>query len=164
MSDGLSVQITGLEELRKTLNSVSEDTQRRGGRFALRKAAQVIQAKAKQNAERFDDPETGRKISDNIAIRWSGKHFRQTGDLMFRIGVLQGGIKSAAKGNPDTGAGGATPHWALVELGAEHMAAQPYLRPAAENSVGEVTDEFIKQYNAAIERAIKRAAKKGTTA
>lgn len=95
---------------------MSYDTQRKGGRYALRKAAQVIVAKAKQNVSAIDDPDTGRKIAENINLRWDGKRFKRTGDLGFRIGVLGGGIKTSAKGNPDTGAGGATPHWALVML------------------------------------------------
>lgn len=165
VADGVEVQITGLDELKATLEGVSYDTQRKGGRFALRKAAQVIREKAKANAMRLDDPETGRTIAANIAERWDGKFFRRTGgDMKSRIGVLGGSIRRATKGNPDTGAGGATPHAMLVELGTEHSRAQPYLRPAAEESVNQVVNTFVTEFDRHVERAIKRHAKKGTQA
>lgn len=164
MADGVEFSIIGMGELIGKLESVKEDTRRRGGRFALRKAAQVIVEESKQNAERIDDPETGRKISENIKERWSNRRFRQTGDLMFRIGVLGGGNFSASRGNPDTGAGGPTPHWHLIELGTKHARAQPFLRPAASDNINQVIDVFSREYIKAIDRAIKRAQKKGETA
>ena len=165
MSDGIAYKINGLDELQAKLKSVSEDTQKKGGRFALRKAAQVIQAKAKQNAGRVNDPATPEEIAKNIAIRWSGKHFKSTGDLMFRVGVLGGAKGFAAasgegkgrgKGNP----GGDTYYWRFLEFGTSKMAAQPFLRDAMESN-SEAISEFVNQYNIAIDRAIKRAAKNG---
>ena len=166
MSDGISYKINGLDELQAKLKSVSEDTQNKGGRFALRKAAQVIQAKAKQNAGRVTDPATPEEIAKNIAIRWSGKHFKSTGDLMFRVGVLGGAkgfaaasgeVKGRGKGNP----GGDTYYWRFLEFGTSKMAAQPFLRDAIESKQSEAISEFVDQYNIAIDRAIKRAAKNG---
>lgn len=165
MSDGIAYKINGLDELQAKLKSVSEDTQKKGGRFALRKAAQVIQAKAKQNAGRVNDPATPEEIAKNIAIRWSGKHFKSTGDLMFRVGVLGGAkgfaaasgeVKGRGKGNP----GGDTYYWRFLEFGTSKMAAQPFLRDAMESN-SEAISEFVNQYNIAIDRAIKRAAKNG---
>lgn len=85
MADGVEFSITGLESLLGKLDSVSYDVRRKGGRAALRKAAQVVVQKAKEGAERIDDKATGRSISDNIALRWNGRLFKQTGDLGFRI-------------------------------------------------------------------------------
>ena len=166
MSDGISYKINGLDELQAKLKSVSEDTQKKGGRFALRKAAQVIQAKAKQNAERVNDPATPEEIAKNIAIRWSGKHFKSTGDLMFRVGVLGGAkgfaaasgeVKGRGKGNP----GGDTYYWRFLEFGTSKIAAQPFLRDAIASKQSEAISEFVNQYNIAIDRAIARAAKNG---
>ena len=164
MADGVSFSLTGVDELIKTLNGVTYDTKRKGGRFALRKAAQVIRDKAKQNADRIDEEATGRKISDNIAERWDGKRFKRTGDPAFRVGVLGGNIKQADKGNPDTGAGGATPHAMLAELGTEHSAPQSFLRAAATSEMGKVVDTFALQYSKSLDRAIKLHKKKGTVA
>ena len=86
---------------------------------------------------RLDDPDTGRRIADNVGQRFRSKYFRQTGDSMVSIGVLtkKGRIP---RGNPDEGRKGNTPHWHLIELGREGAAAQPFLRPAASSSVSEV--------------------------
>jgi HK97 gp10 family phage protein len=160
MADNIEFSLTGLESLLGKLDSVSYDVKRKGGRSALRKAAMVVVNKAKQNALRIDDAETGRSIASNIALRWNGRLFKRTGDLGFRIGVLTGSIRNMQPGNPDTGPGGATPHAMLVELGSEKARAQPYLRPALENQIGEVTNVFVKSYELAIDRALKRARKK----
>ena len=159
MADGVEFSLVGIEELIGKLESVTYDVKRKGGRFALRKAAMIVVNKAKANAQRIDDADTGRSIADNIALRWNGKLFKRTGDLGFRIGVLTGSTRNLQPGNPDTGAGGATPHALLVELGTSKARAQPYLRPAMENSINEITNEFLSQYDKALTRAIKKANK-----
>lgn len=160
MADGVQFSIIGLDSLLGKLGEVSHDVKRRGGRAALRKAAQLIRDAAKQNAERVDDAETGRKISTNIAERWNGRLFKRTGNLGFRVGVLTGSIRHMKKGNPDEGAGGPTPHAMLVELGTEKARAQPYLRPAMENNINAATDAFVREYEKALDRALARAKKK----
>jgi HK97 gp10 family phage protein len=160
MSDTAEFSILGLEPLLAKLETVGYDIKKKGGRAALRKAAQFVVSKAKEGAARFDDPETGRQIAANIALRWNGKLFKQTGDLGFRIGVLHG-AKIKQTGNPDTGMNGPTPHYRLLEFGTENMPAQPFLRPALAENIQAATDVFIAEYNKAIDRAIKRAAKQG---
>ena len=116
--------------------------------------------KAKDGAERIDDKQTGRSISDNIALRWNGRLFKQTGDLGFRIGVLHGAVLAAGG---DLGQNAPTPHWRLIEFGTEKMAAAPFMRPALANSISEVTSTFVTEYEKAIDRAIRRAAKKAAS-
>lgn len=163
MVDGVEFSITGLESLLGKLDSVSYDVRRKGGRAALRKAAQVVAQKAKEGAERIDDKETGRSISDNIALRWNGKLFKQTGDLGFRIGVLHGAVLAKKGEEVDTSTNAPTPHWRLIEFGTERMAAAPFMRPALANSIAEVTSTFVTEYEKAIDRAIRRAAKKAAS-
>lgn len=160
MADGVQFSLAGVDELVGKLEGVTQDVKYKGGRFALRKAAQVIRDAAKANAERVDDAETGRKISANIAERWNGRLFKRTGNLGFRVGVLTGSIRHMKKGNPDEGAGGPTPHAMLVELGTEKARAQPYLRPAMENNINAATDAFVREYEKALDRALARAKKK----
>lgn len=157
MADGVDFSITGLDSLLGKLDSLSYDVRRKGGRAALRKAAQVVVQKAKEGAERIDDKETGRSIADNIALRWNGKLFKQTGDLGFRIGVLHGAV---LKNGGDLSPNSPTPHWRLIEFGTEKMAAVPFMRPALANSISEATNTFVSEYEKAIGRAIRRAAKK----
>lgn len=159
MADAVEFSITGLEELLGKLDEVSFDMKRKGGRFALRKAAQVIRDAAKQNAKRLDDPETGRQIAANVVERWNGRLFKSTGNLGFRVGVQHGAVMPEGS-NPDTGPNGPTPHWRLLELGTEKMAARPFMRPALEQNINAATDTFIREYEKALDRAIKRARKK----
>ncbi len=160
MADSVEFSITGLDSLLGKLESVSYDVRRKGGRAALRKAAQVVMQKAKDGAERIDDKETGRSIADNIALRWNGKLFKQTGNLGFRIGVLHGAV---LKDGGDLSPNSPTPHWRLIEFGTENMAAVPFMRPALANSISEVTNTFVTEYEKAIDRAIRRASKKAAS-
>lgn len=160
MADGVEFSITGLDSLLGKLEAVTYDVKRKGGRAALRKAAQVVVAKAKEGAERLDDRETGRSIADNIALRWNGKLFKQTGDLGFRIGVLHGAV---LKDGGDLSPNSPTPHWRLLEFGTEKMPAAPFMRPALANNISEVTATFVTEYEKSIDRAIRRIAKKAAS-
>ncbi|MDR0259617.1 MAG: HK97 gp10 family phage protein, partial [Comamonas sp.] len=128
-------------------------------RSALGKAATLVRKQAQANALRFDDPDTGRRIADNIIQRFRGRHFKRTGDLMVSVGVgtEKGRIP---KGNPDTGPKGNTPHWHLLELGAEKIRAQPFLRPAAEEVAPQVMDAFALNMNKAVDQIVRKLAKK----
>lgn len=158
MADGVEYKLTGVDELLGKLESITDDMKRKGGRAALRKAANVIANRAKANARRLDDPETGRSIADNIAVRWNGREFKRNGNLGFRIGVLHGAV---LKRHPDKAKNAPTPHWRLLEFGTENMRAQPIMRPAAENGAEEAMNTFVEEYGKSIDRAIARAAKKG---
>lgn len=129
--------VHGLDEVLRNLKELPVRVRRSAVRKATGKGAAIIRKKAKENALRVDDHETGRRIADNIGQRFRGRYFRQTGDSMVSVGVLtnRGRIP---RGNPDEGRRGNTPHWHLVELGTERAKAQPFLRPAAESSVSEV--------------------------
>lgn len=160
MADGVQFSLIGLDDLQSRLRAVTDDMKYKGGRFALRKAAQVVRDDAKRRAELIDDPETPENIAANIVERWSTRRFRRTGDLMFRVGVMggAGGNKpsSAFSGLP----GGDTRHWRFKEFGTEKMAAQPFMRPALENNINAVANTFITEYHKALGRAIRREWKK----
>ena len=156
MADSIGFALEGIDSLVGKLEAISYDMKRKGGRSALRKAAQVVANKAKEGAERLDDPETGRSIAANIALRWNGRLFKLSGDLGFRVGVLHGAV---LKSGGDLSANSPTPHWRLLEFGTAKMAAQPFMRKALADSISEVTSTFITEYEKAIDRAIKRAAK-----
>ena len=159
MADGVEFSLIGVEELIGKLDAVTVDVKRKGGRFALRKAAQIVVAKAKQNADRINDPKTAREISKNITLRWNGRLYKRTGDIGFRIGVMGG-----SGGNKPTESFSGLPgldtrHWRFVELGTSKARAQPFMRPAMENNISEITNEFMTQYSKALDRAIKKANK-----
>ncbi len=158
MTESVDFNLIGLDELMGKLDSVTEDVRYRGGRSALRKAANLVANKAREKAQSFDDPETGRSIAKNIAVRWNGRMFRDTGNIAFRVGVMHG-AKIRTPGNPDSGINGPTPHWRLIEFGTAKMAANPFMRTALSDNVAAATAEFITEYDKAIDRAIKRARK-----
>lgn len=162
MADAIESKITGLEDVLSKLQSVSVDMQKKGGRAALRAAARVVRDKAIAGAQAIDDPESREEISKNIVERWNGRINKQSGgdDLGFRVGVMGGATAfkkgSKAASNP----GGDTRHWRHVEFGTEDTPARPFMRPALEQSQGEVVSTFVREYDKYLDRAIKRAAKK----
>lgn len=168
MADGISFEAKEFGALKIKLRGLSFDMQRKGGRFALRKAAQLIARKAAQNAKKLDDPETGNQIAKNIVngnkypgVRWDGNYHNETGDLAFRIGV-QGGARAPAiasgelpgegKDNP----GGDTFYWRFLEFGTESIGATEFMRPALRNNTAAATAEFVKQYDKALDRALRK--------
>lgn len=153
MADGIDFTLVGFEEVRRKLAITPIKLRTKGARKALSAAANIVTKAARQNAERVDDPETGRRIRDNIGKRSRSAYSRRTGDAMVSVGVLteKGRIP---KGNPDTGRKGNTPHWHLIELGTEKARAQPFLRPALADNIGPVTDKFAAELDKELEKAL----------
>lgn len=167
MADGIDFKLEGMDEVLGRLDSLSHDIRYKGGRFALRKAAQLVARAAASNARRLDDAGTGRSIADNIAngnkypgLRFSNRTFKTSGDIKFRVGVQQGAVLPKPEQMVDKSAGGPTPHWRLLEFGTEHSAARPFMRRALSENVQAATAEFAKNLGPAIDRALKRAQKK----
>lgn len=152
MAGSFEIDVQGLDALNAKLKSVTEDLRKKGGRTALRKAAQLIRDDARKSARLFDDPATPSSIPENIIERWNGRLYKKRKDLGFRIGV-KGGARP--NNDPDN-----TAHWRYIEFGTSKVTARPFMRPALADNIGNATTVFIKEYNKAIDRAIKRAAKK----
>lgn len=156
MTDPITANVEGLEPLLARMENLSFDLRKKGGRFAMRKAANLIRDKARENAKQLDDPKSAADISANVAVRFSPKDFKRNGNLVFRVGVLggAGGRKSAEQlsGLP----GQDTRHWRQQEFGNSRHPAQPFMRRALSENIQAATDEFINQYNKALDRAIKR--------
>lgn len=150
--------IQGLDQVLRNLKGLPLKVRRSAARKATGKGAAVIRKKAKENALRVDDPETGRRIADNIGQRVRGRYFRRTGDTMISVGVLslRGRIP---KGNPDAGKKGNTPHWHLQELGTERHKAQPFLRPAAASSASEVFNAIATALPKEIDKEVEKLRK-----
>jgi HK97 gp10 family phage protein len=155
-------KIEGLEPLLKKFESIDYDIKRKGGRAALRKAANVIVKAAQSNAMKIDDPATASAIYRNITMRWNGRLFKKSGSLGFRVGVL-GGAKAPDiasgefKGKGKAKPGGVTFHWRFIEFGTQNIAARPFMRPALADNTLKAEQVFIAEYSKAIDRAIKRA-------
>lgn len=164
--------IHGMDKLHDKLNALSVDIKYKGGRFALRKAANIVRDAAVKNALSVNDPKTPTEIAKNMAVRWSGRAFKSTGNLHFRVGILGGAKKYAntkenvrkrrsgtlyKTGGDKTNPGGDTWYWRMLEFGTEKMSAQPFLRKSLEQSTDPAINEFITQYNKSIDRVLKKA-------
>lgn len=151
----------GLTAVLAKFAAIGDDVKRKGGRFALRKAAQLVRDAAVSNAARIDDPATAADISKNIAERWNGKLYKASqGQLLgFRIGVLGGAGGNKPASSFDALPGKDTRHWRHLEFGTEDTAAQPFLRRALADNTGLAIQAFAREYEKALARAVKRAAK-----
>lgn len=163
--------MTGFDNLFKVLAEVKDDVRFKGGRSALRKTASVLADRVKERAAKINDPTTSEEIAKNVAIRWSSRRFKATGDLSFRVGI-QGGAKQYSNsranqrrgragkeyetGGDKSNPGGDTWYWRLVEFGTEHSAARPFMRPAIEASQQVLPTIFATEYERALERVIAR--------
>jgi len=139
-----SFSILGLKEIKTKLQTLPDEVSKKAVRTSLRKAAKLVRDAAYNNALAVDDPNTGRKIADNIRLQFASRLFQQTnGELvMFRVGVStsRGNIPTP---NADTGPRGSTPHWHLVEFGTQKNKSKPFMRPALDNNVSQVIDSFV---------------------
>src|SRR5690554_2343640 len=126
-------KLEGLDELRAKMRKLSGEVIRKSTMSAARKAAEIIQQAAILNAADLDNPKSDEEIAKNIVVRYSGRHFRRTGDVMYRIGIL-GGARHRKGQELDSLPGGNTTHWRWLETGTSRTAAQPLLREAANNN------------------------------
>lgn len=153
MSKITRTRITGLKELKEKLKKVSDDMINKGGRSALRSAANVIRKEAQINAAKIDDPTTPERIADNLVVRWDRKNFRKTGNPSFKVGIM-GGAKS--DGKQKQGKGGDTFYWRFLEFGTENMAAKPFMRPAMDSQQQQAINKFVEAYKKQLDKVLKK--------
>lgn len=150
----LKWDLRGFDEVTKRMRGIPIALRQKVGRSAFGSAARAVTTAAKENALKVDDSETGRTIASNVVQRFRSRYFKSTGDLMISVGVAteKGRIPP---GNPDTGPKGNTPHWHLIELGTEKMAAQPFLRPALADNVDRVQEVFASKLSQQLDKLLK---------
>jgi len=152
-------ELKGFESLYAKLATLKNDAKYKGGRSSLRKAAKVVEKKAKSNAARIDDPATAANIEANITTRFGSKYARSTGNPMFRVGVLGGAGGNKKASELDGLPGKDTRAWRHAEFGTEKMSAQPFMRPALPESAGEAINTFAKSFEKTIDAAVRKANK-----
>lgn len=159
-NDEIKFSMLGVDELLGKFEEISFDVRRKGGRSSLRKAALVLKGHLQENAQKIDDPETAAHIANNVDIRFSNRRYKNTGDLMFRVGFVGGAGGRAKAQSLDSLPGKDTRHWRMVEFGTENMPAQPFARKALADHISEITGTFVDEYNLSLDRAIKRSRKR----
>jgi HK97 gp10 family phage protein len=174
MADNIEFTISGLDDALKTLKRIPDDMKAKGIRFAGRRGAEVIHKAAVANAMRIDDPDTAQNIAKNIVVRFSNRRFKQSGDILFRVGVMGGARQYADtkenrrkrrvgstfetagdKGNP----GGDTWYWRFIEFGTEHSAAKPFMRPALDQNIDSATNVFVRSLDKWLTSYLKKKPK-----
>lgn len=131
-------------------------------RRALRRGANVIRDAARNNAKRFDDPETTEQIWKNVTTQGGGRRLeKQMGGPVMRVGVLGGakqkkGGGTYAVGGSKANPGGDTWYWRLLEFGTSEMPAQPFLRPAAAEKAGAAFDAIVAAMNTELDKELAK--------
>lgn len=138
-------KIEGLDAALKKMRTLGPKMKKKALTAALRKGARVV-VKAARNNYRFDDPDSPANIGKAITSRADTRGGKRVGGAVVKVGV-KGGARPRP-GNEDEG------HWRLVEFGKEGVPARPFMRPALENNVAEVTDEIVRQIGVQIDKII----------
>ncbi len=149
----VEVQIHGIDELNRKLKLLtSSKAAKRIARKAARQAMNIVRDAARVNAKMIDDPETVEKIWKNIAV--SGGKTRNQNEIVMRVGV-RGGASFSNK-NPPKVSGGDTRHWRWIEYGSAHNVAVPFMRPALNNNIQEVTNKFSSVFEAELDKELAK--------
>lgn len=142
-----SFKIEGLDQVLRRMKALPQEIQRKAATAALRKGASIVVKAARANYT-HDDPETNSNIPKAITSRADTKGGKREGGAMVKVGV-KGGARPL-KGTEDEG------HWRFDELGREGFPARPFLRPALENNVQQVTDAIVSSLDPAIDKIVAK--------
>ncbi len=141
-------KIEGLDAAMAKLRALGDPKRIKSAvRAAGTKAMRPVRDAARANSKGLDDPETASVIWKKIVTQYRSR-LSKGDQVTVSVGV-QGGAKPV-KGDKDTG------HWRLLEFGTEKMAAQPFMRPALESNVSQVTNEFVASLEPAIDKIIAK--------
>lgn len=160
MSDGITVSIEGLEDLRRALQDTAKKIRTKAVRASLRKAGAVITKAARQAAPVLQVPTRHRKagtVKRNIVTR-NSKFARQAGDEGVFIGVRplrgsrQNKLGKAGAKNPNDPF-----YWRFLEFGTRKLRARPFLSAAADQKAGEAVRVFMREVVPQIQKFNQRA-------
>ncbi|WAS56202.1 HK97 gp10 family phage protein [Burkholderia ambifaria] len=137
-----SVQILGLADLQADFGKLSKSNSTKTLRRATRAGANVIRDEARVRA-----PKRKGKLRRNI----QSAVLRQKD----APGLATAGVRVRTKGKGDSPTNAF--YWRFVELGTQHMRAQPFVRPAFDTSIGRAEGAIRTE----IARAIDAVARGG---
>ena len=152
MSDGITVQLQGVDELKRALEQVPDKLKKKGLLKALRLAGNVVRDAARVAAPILQTTTPYRKkgtVRRAIAVRTS-KFARKRGDIGVFVGVrpLRG-----ARTNRLGAAGAKNPndpyYWHFVEFGTNKMARRPFLSVGA-RKLEQAASVFMREATAAV--------------
>lgn len=144
----------GMEALKQKAASFTEAVRQKILVSSVRKGAQLIVKKARENVAALDDPETGRKIGKNIGTAYRTRQSQREDAVVIATGVRYPRGKMV-EGNKDDGV--QTPHWHLLELGSEHSKATPFLVPAALEVQAQIPQAIANEMTKLIDKELGKS-------
>lgn len=142
MTKEFDIQVRGDRELLKRMRHFPDRLRKKVLGRAARKAMKIVLDDARATARSFDDPNTPAMIWKLIVIKQARAKDKS---VSMRVGIA-GGAKSQKK-NKDF-----PWYWRLLEFGTEKMRARPFLRPALDTNAQAVSDAFLAEANAEIDK------------
>ncbi|ACT83021.1 hypothetical protein gp8 [Burkholderia phage KS9] len=134
-----SVQILGLSDLRADFGKLAKAQSTKALRRATVAGAKVIRDEARARA-----PKKTGKLRRNIV----SAALRQKD----APGIATAGVRVRTKGKGDSPSNAF--YWRFVELGTPHMRAQPFVRPAFDESIGQAEGAIRTEIARAIDAVI----------
>lgn len=132
-SDGITVKLEGIDEMKRALASAAKDIRTKAVRNSLRAAGRVIQAAAKAAAPVLQAPTKTRAVGTlkkAIAVRTS-KFARQAGDEGVFIGIRPlRGSRQKKLGRAGASNSNDPYYWRFVEFGTKSHEIRPKNRKA----------------------------------
>lgn len=143
----MTVEITGLAELKKNLGRLHEDLAGKAAQSAVAGAAALVKKEAKRNARVQGLKDTGDLIENIVAKRLkTPRHVKA-----YNVGVRTG-RKGRKPGKEDQDPF----YWWFHEFGTSKLPPKPFLRPAFDENEQKLIDIMNKRVAAAIKRFQKR--------
>ena len=152
MSDGITVQLQGVDELKRALEQVPDKLKKKGLLKALRLAGNVVRDAARSAAPVLQTPTPYRKkgtVRRAIVVRPS-KTARKSGDLGVFVGVraLRGArtrtLGASGPKNPNDPF-----YWRYLEFGTKKMHKRPFLSVGA-GKLEQAASVFMREATAAV--------------
>lgn len=154
MSDGITAELHGVDELKRALEQVPDKLKRKGLLKGLRLAGNIVRDAARRDAPLLQEPTPYRKrgtVRKAIVVRTS-KFARRAGDLGVFVGVrpLRGArtkkLGAAGAKNPNDPF-----YWQFLEFGTKKMAKRPMLAVGA-GKLEQAADVVIREATSAINK------------
>lgn len=154
MADGVTVRLTGIDDLKRAVDALRNDLRKKVVRGALRDAAKPIVAAAKANApvlRKATKYRTPGLLRKSIVVRSSKVFNGRNGELGVYISVRgKKGARRGARSADDPF------YWRFSEFGTRKMAKRPFLLPAFKSQAGAALRIFQSRLKERIDQANRR--------
>lgn len=157
MSDGVDLNIQGLDQAVDKIRTLAPKLQKKGLRSAARKAMGIVRKAAQDKA-----PVRSGNLKKNIVTRVNTRRSKEEGGVVMQVGIRGGARqykdtkenrRSGRVGKSYEGAGNAF-YWRFSEFGTQKQPAAPFMRPALANNVEPVTDTFARELSSEIDKVV----------